>query len=275
MSPLMAASPGEGPCPDCGAALRQPPTPAAVPAPVTFRVDSVGDRHVVVICGELDLESNPILQQTLGEALARTTGGLELDLAGVDFCDCSALNVLLHMHHRARTTAKSFIVRATSPAVHRLLTLTGTLPLFTQERTATDGPPAAPAPPAEAAPAAGPVAGQATRAGQPATHEVREPSPTGHTDTPDHHLAVENAQLHRALHTRAPVDLARGMLMASFRLNAEQARQVLVTASQHSNTKLRDIADTLLESADGRAPLPEPLADHLAGAVRLHTGPAS
>ncbi|MFI6564144.1 ANTAR domain-containing protein [Streptomyces sp. NPDC050534] len=270
MFPLTAASPGEGPCSDCGAALRQPTAPAAVPAPVTFSVGTVGDRLVVVVCGELDLESNLILQQTLGEALARTTGGLELDLSGVGFCDCSALNVLLHMHHRAHTTAKSFIVRATSPAVHRLLTLTGTLPLFTQGRTEPGGQPATPPPPA-----AHHATGQGARAGLPAAREVCEPSPTGHTGPAGHHLAVENAQLRRALHTRAPVDLARGMLMASFHLNAEQARQVLVTASQHSNTKLREIADTLLQSADSHTPVPEPLAGHLAGAVRLHTDPAS
>jgi hypothetical protein len=42
-----------------------------------------------------------------------------------------------------------------------------------------------------------------------------------------------------------------------------------VTVSQHSNTKLRLIADALLRTTDGSA-LPAPLADHLATAVRVH-----
>ncbi|MFG2790117.1 ANTAR domain-containing protein [Streptomyces sp. NPDC048419] len=77
------------------------------------------------------------------------------------------------------------------------------------------------------------------------------------------------------METRAPIDLARGMLMASFHPTAEQAWHLLVTASQHSNSKLREIADALLRTADGRTPLPESLAGHVATAVRSHTGPAS
>ncbi|MGW7619965.1 type II toxin-antitoxin system YoeB family toxin [Streptomyces antimycoticus] len=57
--------------------------------------------------------------------------------------------------------------------------------------------------------------------------------------------------------------------MASFQLASQQSWQVLVTASQHSNIKVRLIADALMQSFNGQA-LPEPLAGHLAGAVRTH-----
>ncbi|MFG2794259.1 STAS domain-containing protein [Streptomyces sp. NPDC048419] len=139
MSPHAAFPREDVPCTACGTELQRPPLPAsaALPAPLTISVEAVGDRSVVLVCGELDLEGNPILQQALAEALTRATGGVELDLSGVGFCDCAALNVLLHMHHRAQKMAKSFVVRATSPAVHRLLTLTGTLPHLTQAATAT------------------------------------------------------------------------------------------------------------------------------------------
>jgi anti-anti-sigma factor len=257
MSPHAAFPQEDVPCTACGTELQPPP--AARPAPLTFSVDAVGDRCVVLVCGELDLESNPILQQALSEALTRATGGVELDLSGVGFCDCAALNVLLHMHHRAQETAKAFTVRATSPAVHRLLTLTGTLPHLTQGCTPADGQPAV----------------SASRASDGAAPTAPTDDQAEHADPSDDGLAVENAQLHRAMETRAPIDLARGMLMASFHLTAEQAWQVLVTASQHSNTKLREIADALLQTADGRTPLPESLAGHVATAVRSHTGPAS
>ncbi|MFI6661180.1 STAS domain-containing protein [Streptomyces sp. NPDC050523] len=135
MSPHAAFPQEDVACTVYGAALQQPSRSAALPVPLTFSVEAAGDRTMVFVCGELDLDTNPILQQTLGEALTRATSGLELDLSGVGFCDCAALNVLLHMRHRAHGMAKSFVIRATSPAVHRLLTLTGTLPHLTHAAT--------------------------------------------------------------------------------------------------------------------------------------------
>jgi anti-anti-sigma factor len=224
MSHHAVLPPGEGACSECGTAFLGSRTPE----PVTLSVDAVGDRLVVTVSGELDLDSDQLLQKTLSDALDRAPGGLELDLTGVDFCDCSALNVLLRVRDRARATDKSLVVGAGSPVVQRLLALSGTLPLF--------------------------VAG------------ASEPDPT------DGELGAENAQLHRALESHAAIDLARGMLMASFRLTAEQSWQVLVTASQRSNTKLHMIADALLRTAHGEV-LPESMADHVASAMQEHGGP--
>jgi anti-anti-sigma factor len=244
---------------------------------MTLHVDAAGDRFVVTVRGELDLDSDPLLQQTLNKALDRAAGGLELDLADVGFCDCSALNVLLDVRSRARLAGKQVILRATSRAVQRLLTLTGTLPLFTPEHAGADNRPV----PTQAATARTPAlpapatrhtlcAAHAAHAANSArSHPSTEPAEPSHAS-----LTRENAQLHRAMQTRAPIDLARGMLMASFHLTPEQAWQVLVTTSQHSNTKLHRIADALLQSADGRAPLPAPLAGHLAAAVQTHAGSA-
>jgi anti-anti-sigma factor len=224
---------GKGPCPDCSTASAESSTS------VTLRVDAAGDRLVVTVCGELDLDSDPLLQQTLNKALDRAADGLELDLAGVDFCDCSALNVLLDVRDRARLSGKQVTLRATSRAVQRLLTLTETLPLFTDEQPQPDGHPN----PTQAAaertgPPTGPTRKRAT-SGVSGAHEAR-PHPSAESAEPSHDgLATENAQLHRAMETRTPIDLARGMLMASFQLSAEQAWQVLVTTSQHSNTCTR------------------------------------
>lgn len=255
----------EGPCPDCST------TPRQSPAPVTVRVNAAGDRLLVTVSGELDLDSDPFLQQTLNKALDRATDGLELDLAAVDFCDCSALNVLLDVRDRARLAAKSVVLRATSRAVERLLTLTDTLPLFT-ENPADPGQNAAPTRAAadQATPPAHP-ADERVASGGPSAREARHHRSAEHAEASLDGLATENAQLHRAMETRTPIDLARGMLMASFHLSAEQAWQVLVTTSQHSNTKLHRIADALLETADGDTPLHEPLAGHLATAVQTHT----
>lgn len=64
-----------------------------------------------------------------------------------------------------------------------------------------------------------------------------------------HETAVElAAQLRRALDSRAVIEQAKGILMASRGLNADQAFDVLVSASQRENRKLRDIALNLVET---------------------------
>ncbi|MEU6220812.1 ANTAR domain-containing protein [Streptomyces sp. NPDC047022] len=244
MSHRATLSPGEGPCLECATAFEH----AQVQAPVaTLKVDLIGDRLVVAITGELDAGCDQLLQRTLSGALDHATAGLELDLAGVAFCDCSALSVLLRVNRRAHAEAKSLILRATSPAVERLLTLTDTLTLFATEPEPLGGHPAGPS-----------------------AHERPEAEPA---DFAGDDLAAENAQLHRAMETRATIDMARGMLMASFQLTAPQSWEVLVTASQHSNTKLHLIADALVQATNGQS-LPEPLTDHLAAAVQAHRNSA-
>ncbi|MEU6216842.1 ANTAR domain-containing protein [Streptomyces sp. NPDC047022] len=215
---------------------------------VTLRVDLIGDRLAVTISGALDMDCNQLLQQTLSGALDRAAGGLELDLAGVAFCDCSALNVLLRVSRRARADAKTFILRATSPAVERLLALTDTRTLFATEPARLNGHPAAPSAHVQ--------------------REAERPDPSSDD------LAAENSQLHRAMETRATIDMARGMLMSSFKLTAEQSWEVLVTASQHSNTKLHLIAGALVQTTSGQE-LPQPLTDHLAAAALTHRDPAA
>ncbi|MFE2587009.1 anti-sigma factor antagonist [Streptomyces sp. NPDC059378] len=211
---------------------------------MSLNVTSAGDRLVVTVAGELDLDCTQQLRRTLSHALEHADAGLELNLAGVAFCDCSALNVLLHIRRRAHADAKSLVLRATSPAVERSLTLTDTLPLFALDSAGPDEGLAIPSNPAHP------------------THSSRSD------------LAAENAQLRRALRTRATIDMARGMLMSSFHLTPQQSWQVLVTTSQHSNTKLHLVAVALLQTANGRT-LADPLAKHLATAVQAHRNPAA
>ena len=60
------------------------------------------------------------------------------------------------------------------------------------------------------------------------------------------------------MQTRPVIDMARGALMASFALNADDAWAVLVEASQHSNTKLHQLAQDLVDAL-GTGPLPDPM----------------
>ncbi|MGX1135320.1 anti-anti-sigma factor [Streptomyces glaucescens] len=184
-------------------------------------------RVLVAVSGELGLDVDAELRAALRAALAAADEAVELDLSGVAFWDCSALNVLLALREQALAEGKGVAVRAASPIVERLLTLTGTLPLFT------------------------PDAGDAG-------------------DTRDagvqRRLGTEVVQLRRAMQTRPTIDLARGVLMASFGLSRQDAWEVLVAVSQRTNTKLHRLADDLVEAVQG-GPLSEQVRHEVAAAV--------
>ncbi|MFB8777867.1 ANTAR domain-containing protein [Streptomyces broussonetiae] len=90
------------------------------------------------------------------------------------------------------------------------------------------------------------------------------PAPPGGESGPN--LGVEVVQLRRAMQTRPVIDLARGVLMASFGLSPDQAWDVLVTASQNTNTKLHRLADDLVTAVQGD-PLPDAVQRQVAAAV--------
>ncbi|MFE6622443.1 anti-sigma factor antagonist [Streptomyces sp. NPDC008086] len=203
-----------------------------------------GDRLLVKVSGELDLDASERFRGVLREALSRSIRGIDLDLEGVSFCDCSALNVLLHVRHRALEQSKTVVIHSTSAAVDRLLALTGTRPLF--GCADPDG-----------------EAGTAAQARD--TAQDAGPDVEAFEDT-HHDLRIEVAQLRRAMQTRPTIDLARGILMASFSLSSEEAWTVLVSASQNTNTKLHSLAGELVTAVKGDA-LPDELQEHLSAAV--------
>lgn len=205
---------------------------------VTVGVRAEGDRMVVTISGDLDLSGDRELQQALRAALARSDRGIELDLAGVRFCDCSGLNVLLAIRQQALGESKTVAIREISTAAERVFTLTGTMPLFSPEDG--DGRAEGATPDAH---------GAAAGSGAP------EPDPR-----------VEVVQLRRAMQTREVIDLARGILMAAFTLSSEEAWNVLVMTSQNTNTKLHRAAQQLVDSIQGE-PLPEAVQSPLSAAV--------
>jgi hypothetical protein len=103
-----------------------------------------------------------------------------------------------------------------------------------------------------------------------AAHDL--PAENGLSDEAEE-LRTEVVQLKRAMLTRPVIDLARGVLMASFGLGAGDAWSVLVDVSQHTNTKLHQLAEELVDSVNG-APLPEHLQQRIATAVAEIPHPA-
>jgi hypothetical protein len=79
-------------------------------------------------------------------------------------------------------------------------------------------------------------------------------------------LYEETEQLKEALERRSVIDVARGVLMATWSCTEEEAWELLVRVSQHSNTKLHDVAEAVVAATQNR-PMPTFLQDHLAAAV--------
>ncbi|MFI1170591.1 STAS domain-containing protein [Streptomyces melanogenes] len=106
-------------------------SPSGRPLPrLEIEVRPAGDRQLVVVTGEVDIDADHLLHSTLGAALDRSRRGVDLDLSRVDFCDCSGLNILLRIRQRALRDGKTLCVRAASGAVRRLLAVTHTVPLL-------------------------------------------------------------------------------------------------------------------------------------------------
>ncbi|QLQ36407.2 GAF and ANTAR domain-containing protein [Micromonospora robiginosa] len=66
--------------------------------------------------------------------------------------------------------------------------------------------------------------------------------------------ARQITQLTQALSTRDVIGQAKGILMERHRVTGEQAFRLLVLSSQHTNTKLLDVARHLVESGELTAP---------------------
>lgn len=82
---------------------------------------------LVVLAGEIDQDCASELRDVLASALRAHPGRVVLDLAGLTFCDCACLNILL----RARQEAGiRFGVRNISAPVSRLLRSTDTFAYF-------------------------------------------------------------------------------------------------------------------------------------------------
>ncbi|MFG2452766.1 ANTAR domain-containing protein [Streptomyces sp. NPDC048512] len=62
-------------------------------------------------------------------------------------------------------------------------------------------------------------------------------------------LREENAQLQKAVHSHAVVDQAIGVILAAGKLTPDQGWNVLRALSQNTNTKLRHVAELIIEWA--------------------------
>lgn len=92
---------------------------------VSLFVRQCGDRTLVDVVGDLDVNSAPWLQQRLLPLLRGDEPRLLVDLSGVTFIDCFAVRLLAETCRRAEQQAGSMRFIALSACVQRVAELTG------------------------------------------------------------------------------------------------------------------------------------------------------
>jgi len=103
----------------------------SAPGYLGVEVDRTGSGTVVCrLSGDLDLGSLAPVRVALGRALALRAPLLVVDLAGVEFCDSSGLNLLLQARLDAEAAGVTMRLASLTAAVSRVVELTGASAVF-------------------------------------------------------------------------------------------------------------------------------------------------
>ncbi|MFF7196154.1 STAS domain-containing protein [Streptomyces sp. NPDC008079] len=106
---------------------------------LAVRVSQRAGHTVVTVSGEIDFTGADTFARVLIDHLLCESDSLSLELSGVAFFDCGGLNALLRARRVAECTGAVLRLTAVSPAVQRVLGLTGAAGLF--DYAEGDGPP--------------------------------------------------------------------------------------------------------------------------------------
>jgi anti-anti-sigma factor len=93
-------------------------------APLEIGAAAAAGTATLVISGELDVTTRPLLSRQLAQILEGRPQRLVFDMSGVDFIDCAAIR-LIALTGRFLPEGRRPVIRSPSPVVRRLLELTG------------------------------------------------------------------------------------------------------------------------------------------------------
>ena len=99
--------------------------PAPEPGQLTIQRRNEADRVVLTIRGEIDMASGATLARELYGAERPLLRRIVLDLAALDFIDCTGIEVLLHAQERAESNGHVLVLTNVPANVQRLFSLTG------------------------------------------------------------------------------------------------------------------------------------------------------
>ena len=99
--------------------------PAPEPGRLTIQRRNEADRVVLTIRGEIDMASGATLARELYAAERPLLRRLVLDLAALDFIDCTGIRVLLQAQERADNNGHVLVLANVPATAQRLFSLTG------------------------------------------------------------------------------------------------------------------------------------------------------
>ncbi|WP_063997183.1 STAS domain-containing protein [Streptomyces phaeochromogenes] len=101
-----------------------------IPLTLSVHRHDTDNRTLVTLTGEIDLNSAPLVHASLERCLHDGVRAIDVDVTAVTFCDCSGLNAFLYALLRTASAGGSLRLVHPSPALERLVTLTGSGSLF-------------------------------------------------------------------------------------------------------------------------------------------------
>lgn len=88
------------------------------------------NRTLITLTGEIDLNSAPLVHASLERCLHDGIRAIDVDVTAVTFFDCSGLNAFLYALLHTAAAGGSLRLLHPSPALERLVALTGSGSLF-------------------------------------------------------------------------------------------------------------------------------------------------
>lgn len=82
-----------------------------------------GEQALITLSGEIDLESAPLVRESLERCLRDSIRTIDVDLASVTFCDCSGLNAFLHAAQQTTVAGGTLRLHRPPTTLARILDL--------------------------------------------------------------------------------------------------------------------------------------------------------
>jgi anti-anti-sigma factor len=83
-----------------------------------------GDRHTIVLCGELEIASAATLEAAVADACATGAKEIVLEMAGIEFMDSMGLNAIIRGRERCQECDCALTLTPAQRPVHRVLEAT-------------------------------------------------------------------------------------------------------------------------------------------------------
>ena len=100
-------------------------------APLDITLSGTGEHRIVMLKGELDAYTSPVLRERMLELIDDGARELVLDLSGIELIDSTGLGVLVGVLKRLLQHDGALELRSLRPAARRVLDITGLDRVFT------------------------------------------------------------------------------------------------------------------------------------------------